>query len=257
MMTKMPALFLGHGSPMNALEDNLWSQSWKKTGKELPIPRAILAISAHWMTPGGAFVSPQENPKTIHSFHGFPKELFAMQYPAPGSKELADKIADLAPEVDFNTEWGIDHGTWCLLVHHFPEATIPVTQLSLDMTKPFSWHYELGKKLASLREEGVVILGSGNIVHNLREIAWDNEYFGHPWAKEFDQWVAEKITDQDHSALINPFSAGEKAHLSIPTADHYLPLLYVLATQDQDDQVSFLIEGYSLGSLSMRAVILK
>ena len=257
-MTKMPALFMGHGSPMNAIEDNIWSQSWKKIGEELPLPKAILSISAHWMTPQeGIFVDAQEKPKTIHDFYGFPQALFDIQYPASGSLELAKKISTLVPEITSSNNWGIDHGTWSVLVHLFPNANIPVIQISLDLAKPFSWHYELGKKLASLRNEGVLVLGSGNIVHNLRKIDWENEYFGHPWAKEFDQWVVDQITNQNHSALLNPFTAGEKAHLSIPTADHYLPLLYVLATQDQDDQVSFPVEGYSLGSLSMRAVMIK
>lgn len=254
----MPALFIGHGSPMNALEDNRWSQQWKKLASELPIPKAILSISAHWMTPDeGAYVDSQKNPRTIHDFYGFPEPLFNVRYPAPGSIELANKITFLIPNIKPSQDWGIDHGTWSVLIHLFPKADIPVVQISLDLAKPFQWHYDLAKKLAPLREEGILIFGSGNIVHNLRRLTWDDEYAALPWAKEFDQWVVEKINRQDHNALISPFSFGEAAHLSIPTPDHYLPLLYVLATQNEKDQISYPVEGYSLGSLSMRSLLLK
>lgn len=253
---RMPALFIGHGSPMNALENNEITRKWQEIGGQLLKPKAILSISAHWMTPAkGVCVSSQENPRTIHDFRGFPSELYEASYPSPGSPALAKRIRELLPEVQFNTDWGIDHGTWSVLVHLFPAADIPVVQLSLDLEQPFSWHYALGKKLAPLRDEGVLILGSGNIVHNLNKINYKVLLPAEPWAKELDRLIGDYINENNHAALIDIAKlAPDLVHLGIPTPEHYLPLLYVIATQAPDEAISFPVRGFSLKSLSMRAV---
>lgn len=252
---RMPVMFAGHGSPMNAIEDNEFSRTWKQLGKILPKPKAILCISAHWMTSGETFVTAMDNPKTIHDFGGFPQELFAAQYPAPGAKKWAEDTMALVTKapVKPSHDWGLDHGCWSVLLPMFPEATIPVFQLSLDLSKPPQWHYDLASQLKSLREQGVLIVGSGNIVHNLGRMQWGEAAYD--WAIEFDKWSEEKIASGDHQALIAYSGMGKIAELAIPTNEHYLPLLYALALQDKKDQLHFFNEKTLMGSISMRSVL--
>jgi 4,5-DOPA dioxygenase extradiol len=251
--TKMPALFMGHGSPMNAIEDNEFSRVWGEIGRALPKPTAILCISAHWETRGTA-VTAMSQPKTIHDFGGFPRALFEYQYPAPGSPELAQLVKQtvLKTEVALDESWGLDHGAWSVLTKMFPESDIPVVQFSLDQTKEPAYHYALGKELAALRYKGVLILGSGNIVHNLGMLNFQGK--PHSWANEFDEAISQAILAKDHASLINYQQFGLAARYSVPTNEHYLPLLYIIAQQDETSQVRFLTEGITLGSLSMRSV---
>lgn len=255
-MARMPAVFFGHGNPMNALQENHFSQAWAEIGRSIARPKAILAISAHWYVPGTA-VTAMDHPRTIHDFGGFPKELFAVRYPAPGDSALATRVqALLAPvPVELDTSWGLDHGTWSVLMHAFPNADVPVVQLSIDERKPPGFHYELGRLLAPLRDEGVLIVGSGNIVHNLHTYAWGR----HPaepfdWAVRFEEHAKALLVAGNDPALIDYESLGHDAMLSIPTPDHYLPLLYVIATRHADDRITFPIEGVDGGSISMLAV---
>jgi len=256
MVNRMPAVFFGHGNPMNALADNEWTQAWSQIGKSISKPKAVLCISAHWYVPVLA-VTAMQQPRTIHDFGGFPRELFEFQYPAPGSPELAERVAQL---IDQNVEldgvhWGLDHGTWSVLCHVFPEADVPVVQLSVDETKPSEWHHDLAIKLGSLRDEGVLIVGSGNLVHNLHAYAWgrhDVEAFD--WTRRFDSVARELIANHDHEPLINYESLGEDALLSIPTPEHYLPLIYVLGVSQKDDPVAFPVSGFDGGSISMTSV---
>lgn len=252
----MPVLFLGHGSPMNAITTNLFTESMTLLGKTLPKPKAILMISAHWMTKG-TWVTRMQNPKTIHDFYGFPKELFQVQYPAPGNPELADQIRGLItdPKIESDeTEWGLDHGTWSVLRHLYPEAHIPVVQLSLDMTKPSEFHFELGQKLRSLRTQGILIMGSGNIVHNLQKISWESNATPFDWSIEFDEWVKKTAVERNFKALVSEATNTEIGRLSIPTFDHYFPLLYILGAANTTDELSFDIEGIQNGSISMRSL---
>ncbi|MEO8002950.1 MAG: 4,5-DOPA dioxygenase extradiol [Arenimonas sp.] len=253
MSALMPALFIGHGSPMNTIEDNEFSRSWLKLGQTLPKPKAILCISAHWETMG-ASVTASPNPETIHDFYGFPKALFDVQYPAPGSPELANQIANLmnGEKINLDMERGLDHGTWSVLHPMYPAADIPVLQLSLDRTRSTEAHYELAKKLRPLREQGVLIIGSGNIVHNLRVFDFEQTK-PYDWATVFDQMVKNCILQKDHAALCNYPLFGQMAALSIPTAEHYLPLLYALAQQQDDDSLVFFNEEV-LSSISMRSL---
>jgi 4,5-DOPA dioxygenase extradiol len=253
---KTPALFLGHGSPMNAIEDNEFSRTWIEMGKTLPNPKAILCISAHWETQG-VQVTAMENPRTIHDFGGFPEELYAMQYPAPGSPELAElvqKTIQRAP-VNLNHTWGLDHGAWSVLCRLFPKANIPVIQLSLDRTQPPEFHNALGKELRSLRQRGVMIVGSGNIVHNLPLVTFHEGAYD--WAAEFDETVKRSILSGDHESLIHYERSGSSARLSIPTNEHYLPLLYILALQENGEAVRFFTESVTFGSLSMRSFVIE
>lgn len=255
---RMPALFLGHGSPMNALEDNRITRAWQKIGKDLPPPTAIVSISAHWMTRGNTQVTAMLLPKTIHDFGGFPKALYEVQYPAQGSPELA---AQLQEELKYTRlghdhSWGLDHGTWSVLRHVYPEANIPVIQLSLDMTQPGSWHFEFGKALARWRERGVLFLGSGNIVHNLGRLNWNQPEGGFDWAEEFDTFSADKISSGDFQPLVNFEKLGAAAQLSIPTTDHYLPLLYILGMQQPKETATFPVTGLQMGGISMRSVLI-
>jgi 4,5-DOPA dioxygenase extradiol len=250
---KMPALFVGHGSPMNAIEDNEFSRAWAEVGQALPKPKAILCISAHWET-AGTLVTAMEHPKTIHDFGGFPPALCEMQYPAPGSPELARLIQGTVKKtpVSLDQDWGLDHGTWSVLCRMFPNADIPVVQLSLDQTQEPAFHYALGKELRALRNKGILIVGSGNMVHNLRMIAWQGGEYD--WAVEFDETIKQLILSGDHDSIIHYQKLGKAARLAVPTNEHYLPLLYVLAVQDQQEQVRFFADRISLGSLSMRSV---
>jgi 4,5-DOPA dioxygenase extradiol len=248
----MPALLIGHGSPMNAIEDNEFAQAWTELGQSIPKPKAILCISAHWQTIGTA-VTAMERPQTIHDFSGFPQTLFDVQYPAPGSPELAALVQQTirSTPVQLDHKWGLDHGTWSVLCRMFPAADIPVVQLSLDQHKAPEFHYELGKELRALRRQGVLIVGSGNIVHNLRMIAWADQ--AHDWAVEFDERIKQAILAGDHQAVINFDRMGELARLAVPTDEHFLPLLYVLACQE-DEPISFFAEKVTLGAISMRSV---
>ncbi len=248
----LPAIFIGHGSPMNAIENNEFSQSWGKLGKELPRPKAILCISAHWETKGTK-VTAMERPKTIHDFGGFPQELFDKQYPAPGSPDFARLTAEQVKKVhiELDDEWGLDHGSWSVLCQMFPLADVPVFQLSLDYTQPPQWHYDLAKELAGLRKKGVLIVGSGNIVHNLRLMRMNNPAF--EWAAEFDSKIKNLIIEKNHTDIINYNRFGTMANLSVPSNEHYLPMLYILAQQQKNESVSFFNEQTVLGSVSMRS----
>lgn len=252
----MPTLFLGHGNPMNALAKNLYTEGWAAIGTSLPRPQAVLAISAHWYIPGcGVTVNPL--PRTIHDFGGFPPELYAVEYPAPGSPELARRVKDLlAPvPVKLDDSWGLDHGTWSVLTHVFPHADIPVVQLAIDERQPPLYHYELGKRLAPLREEGVLIVGSGNLVHNLHSYAWGRAGVdAYDWAIRFENKVRELLLAGDDAPLVAYEGLGRDALLSIPTPDHYLPLLYILGLRRPEDAITFPVEGVDGGSVSMLAV---
>lgn len=253
---KMPVLFLGHGSPMNAIEENDFTKTLSELGKNLPIPKAIVCVSAHWMTKG-TWVTHMKQPKTIHDFYGFPQPLFDVQYPAPGDSELADQIRALVSDPKIyadDTEWGLDHGTWSVLKHVYPKADIPILQLSMDMTQPIEFHYQMGEKLKKLREQGVLIVGSGNIVHNLRKISWDENAPPHPLTVEFDQWVKQKIDQRDDKALFSDALNSEAGKFSAPTPDHYFPLLYILGASDKSDKIEYIYEGYQNSSISMRCV---
>ena len=255
MSDKMPAIFFGHGNPMNAISSNGYTDAWAAIGRSMPRPRAVLCVSAHWYIPGLA-VTAMERPRTIHDFGGFPQELFEVSYPAPGSPGLAARVGELIGTLEKDDGvWGLDHGTWSVLCHVFPEADVPVVQLSLDARRPGPWHYELGKRLAPLRDEGVLIAGSGNLVHNLRAYAWGrSDVEPYDWAVRFEARARELMVNGDHAPLADHTSMGEDAMLSAPTPDHYLPLLYVLAAQSADDEVTFPVEGFDGGSISMLSV---
>jgi len=252
----MPAIFLGHGNPMNALQTNSYTDAWSTMATRLRRPRAILSISAHWFIRGTA-VTAMRRPRTIHDFGGFPQALYAVQYPAPGDPELAKEVQQLlAPvEVTADQEWGLDHGTWSVLNHLFPAADVPVIQLSIDATQPAEFHYAVGGWLRPLRDEGILLIGSGNIVHDLSTYAWDR----HPmepydWAVRFESRVRESILRREHGPLIEYGSLGKDAALAAPTPEHYLPLLYILGAAAADDEITFPVEGVDGGSVSMLAV---
>lgn len=252
----MPAVFFGHGNPMNALEHNVWTDGWAAIGAEIPRPKAILSVSAHWYI-SSTLVTAMPHPKTIHDFGGFPGALYEVLYPAPGSIELAARVQGLLSpgSVGIDEGWGIDHGTWSILCHAFPKADIPVVQLSIDGTKPPSFHYAAGKRLTALRHEGVLVMGSGNLVHNLMAYAWGEpkaEVF--EWAAGFEQEARQLLLTDKHEALIHYEKLGRDAILSAPTPDHYLPLLYVLALKREGDRISFPVEGFDGGSVSMLTV---
>jgi 4,5-DOPA dioxygenase extradiol len=254
---KMPVLFVGHGSPMNGVEDNEFSRYWKKLASEIQKPKAVLCISAHWLTKG-TFVTAMEKPQTIHDFGGFPQALSEIQYPAPGNPTLAEETAKLITSinVDLDHDWGLDHGTWTVVRHMYPNADIPVLQLSIDYNQPAQYHYDLAKQLISLRKRGVLILGSGNMVHNLGMVAWDklNESYGYDWAIEMNSVFKRKIEEKDHTSLINYEKLNRSAKLAIPTPDHYYPLIYTLALQDEKDPISFFNDKPMAGSLTMTSV---
>lgn len=256
MTETMPAIFLGHGNPMNALQNNAYTRAWAAIGINVPKPKAILSISAHWYIPRTA-VTAMQTPKTIHDFGGFPRELYKVQYSAPGDPAFADRVRSLLSScpVDLDYQWGLDHGTWSVLCHLYPKANIPIVQLSIDRTKSAPFHHEIGKKLAQLRDEGILIIGSGNIVHNLHAYAWGQKSAKpYDWAIRFEQQVREFLLTEDDGPLINYENLGEDAMLSIPTPDHYLPLLYVMGCRRGGENICFPITGIDGGSISMLAV---
>lgn len=255
---KHPVLFIGHGSPMNGIEDNEFSKTWSKFGKEIPKPKAVLVISAHWLT-NGTHITAMKQPKTIHDFGGFPQALFDVQYPAKGNPELAQAAAKLitSTNVGLDHDWGLDHGTWTVVRHMYPDADIPVLQLSIDYSKPAQYHFDLARQLQALRKKGVLIIGSGNMVHNLRMVAWDklqeNEY-GYDWAIEMNAVFKEKIGNRDFQALIDYEKLNAAAKLAIPTPDHYYPLIYTLALQQNNEDITFFNDKVVGGSLNMTSV---
>jgi 4,5-DOPA dioxygenase extradiol len=254
--SKMPLLFVGHGNPMNAIEDNEFSKKWRAMAEELPKPQAILCISAHWET-RGTFVTAMEKPKTIHDFGGFPQALFDVEYPAPGNSSLAKQVKSeiKKTETHLDEEWGLDHGCWSVIKQMYPKADVPTIQLSLDHTKPAQWHYDLAKELSSLRNKGVLIVGSGNMVHNLGMLNWRNlNSGGYDWAEEMNEKFKTLISSGNHKDLINYSSLGKSAALAIPSPEHYLPLLYTLGLKEEKEEISFFNDKTLAGSLSMTSV---
>jgi len=253
---RMPVLFVGHGNPMNALERNDYTRGWERMAAELPRPRAILSVSAHWYTPG-VRVTSEERPRTIHDFGGFPRKLYEVSYPAPGSPELARRVRDLlAPSpVELDERWGLDHGTWSVLLHVFPEAEVPVVQLGIDETLAAQEHFALARRLRPLRDEGVLVLGSGDIVHNLHTYAW-GRHAAEPydWAVRFESRIRQSVEAKDFGAIVAYEQMGRDAALAAPTPDHFLPLLYVIAQAEPDEPVTYPVEGFDGGSVSMLAI---
>lgn len=254
MTDRMPVLFLGHGNPMNAITENEFTRGWRAVGESIPKPTAVLCISAHWET-DGTYVTAMEKPRTIHDFGGFPPELYEVKYPAPGNPELAQATQRTVckTSVELDHQWGLDHGCWSVLRHLFPNADVPVLQLSLDYRHDARWHYDLAKDLAGLRTKGVLIVGSGNIVHNLRMADW-NEAGGFDWAEEANKKLKDLISNGDDSSLINFHSLGKEVQLAVPTPEHFLPLLYVLALKSGQEGVSFFNDKTELGSISMTSM---
>jgi 4,5-DOPA dioxygenase extradiol len=255
---QMPLLFLGHGSPMNAIEENEFVEGFRSVSRSIPKPQAILVVSAHWETKG-TLVTAMEKPRTIHDFGGFPKALYEVQYPAPGSPALAAETKAMiqTTEVEFDHKWGLDHGAWSVVKHLYPNADVPVVQMSLDYTKGPQYHYELAKELAGLRKKGVLIIGSGNMVHNLRMVAWDKfnvDNYAYDWAQEARTKMSEYILDGNHKPLINYAAQGKAFELAIPSPDHYLPLLYVLGLKGEKEEVSLFNDKAQAGSLTMTSV---
>jgi len=253
---RMPVVFFGHGNPMNAIQSNAWTEAWTAMGAAMPRPRAILAVSAHWYLPGTP-VTAMAGPRTIHDFGGFPPELYRVRYPAPGDPALARRVQSLlAPTpVELDGQWGLDHGAWSVLRHVFPDADVPVVQLGIDETQPPAFHYELGRRLAPLRDDGVLVIGSGNLVHNLHAYGWGRHSMEpYDWAVRFEQVARDLMRKGEHGPLVAYEGLGPDALLSVPTPDHYLPLLYVLGLRAREEAVSFPIEGFDGGSISMLGV---
>jgi 4,5-DOPA dioxygenase extradiol len=249
---KMPVLFVGHGSPMNAIEDNEFVEGWKAIGKGLPPPNAILCISAHWETKG-TFVTAMEKPRTIHDFGGFPSELYEVQYPAPGNPALAGQTKEVIKKaaVELDTNWGLDHGCWSVVRRMYPDADVPVLQLSMDRDRSPQWHYDLAKDLVALRKKGVLIIGSGNMVHNLRRMNWEHPTAAYDWAEEMNVKFKNYILGGEYKHLIDYPSLGTAAMLSVPTPEHFLPMLYVLGLKEEKEQVTFFNDKTVMGSISM------
>ncbi len=252
---RMPLMFVGHGNPMNAIADNAFTKSWREMGRRLPRPKAVLSISAHWLTRNATKVTAMEKPRTIHDFGGFPEELYEQQYPAPGAPAFAQQTKQrvAAPEVALDYDWGLDHGTWSVLLPMLPLAEIPVYQLSIDYHQPPEFHYELGRQLKPLREKGVLVIGSGNIVHNLMAMRMEGEPYD--WALEFDRAIGAWLEDGNHRAIVGFRDLGALAAIAHPTHDHFLPLLYVLGLVDKSDKHEFFTTGIDLSSVSMRSVL--
>lgn len=255
---RQPVLFIGHGSPMNAITDNHFSRTLRQLGQKISRPKAVVCVSAHWMTEG-TWITGMEKPKTIHDFYGFPQSLFDVQYPAMGNPVLARAICSTVTspkEIHFDSEmWGFDHGTWSVMRHLYPDADVPVLQLSLYMEQPAAYHFRMGEALRFLREQGVLIVGSGNIVHNLGTIRWEENAKPFDWAVEFDEWSKEKILSRDFEALIHQYDSFSAGKMSVPTPDHYYPFLYTLGASDEKDRISFEYEEIQNGSISMRTVL--
>ena len=258
---KMPVLFIGHGSPMNIIRENRFTQSLKELGKSLPTPKAIMVISAHWLTEGTS-VTCMEKPRTIHDFYGFPEELYRIDYPSPGAPSYAKSVLDSvkAVSVKCDTDWGLDHASWAVLKHMYPEADIPTFEMSLDYSfnewnpKPLRYHYNLASQLGDLRKRGILIIGSGNIVHNLRLIDFEQtDAQPFDWAVEFDEKVKENLIHQNHKDLLNCEDIGRAASYAVPTLDHYLPMVYVIAMQQKGEPITFTYEGFQNASISMRS----
>ncbi len=254
---KFPALFIGHGSPMNIIADNNYTRSLQKLSASFPRPKAILVVSAHWLTHGTA-VTGNTAPEQMYDFYGFPDELYGVEYNAPGSPDTARQVVDFsAPErVSIDPTRGIDHAAWAILMHLFPDQSVPVLELSLDLDRPAADHFAFGRKLARLREEEVLVIGSGNIVHNLRQISFDDDTPPFPWAVEFDSVVKDRLLKRNDDDLIDYMSLGINAGRAVPTPDHYLPLLYVLGMRSDNDTMDFICEDIQNGSVSMRSFIL-
>lgn len=251
---RMPALFIGHGNPMNAIADNDFTRALSALAAELPRPEAILVVSAHWLT-RGTLVLGTPSPRTLHDFGGFPRELYEIQYPAPGAPAYADRVsALLASAAAVDTSWGLDHASWSILRHMWPDASVPVFELSLDMTASLEAHFALGQQLAPLRDEGVLVIGSGNLVHNLARASWEPDAPAYPWAIEFDEWIADALTRGDDAALVHYETAGPSARLAVPTTEHYLPLLYPAAMRADGDTVTFPYTALDMASVSIRCV---
>ncbi len=249
---KQPVIFFGHGNPMHAIQDNPFTPFWQTLGQKNPRPKAILVISAHWLT-RGTWLTAMQQPPTIHDFGGFPQELFDQEYPAPGSPELAQTVKDLLAPINVTleeNEWGLDHGAWTVLKYLYPQADIPVVQLSLDATLSSQEHYELAKKLKALRDQNVLIMGSGNVVHNLSVMDCKSRSV-YPWAERFNAFFKEHLMSGDHASLIDPFSNSPDAHLAIPTLEHYWPALYILALKEEGDRTEIITDGIDLASISM------
>jgi 4,5-DOPA dioxygenase extradiol len=256
MQERMPAIFFGHGSPMNAIQTNVWTEGWRAIGESLPKPRAILCVSAHWYVRETA-VTAMGEPRTIHDFGGFPSALYECRYPAPGDRALAERVQRLlAPTpVRLDEDWGLDHGTWSVLCHVYPDADVGVVQLSIDESRSARWHYELARRLAPLRDEGILIAGSGNVVHNLHAYGWGRHVpEPYEWASRFEQRARALLAAHDHEPLIDYESLGRDAAMSIPTPEHYLPLLYVIAQRRDGEEIAFPVEGVDGGSVSMLTV---
>jgi len=256
--TLMPVLFIGHGSPMNGIQDNEFNARWKKIAQTIPTPKAVLVVSAHWLT-HGTRITGMDFPQTIHDFGGFPQELFQVQYPAPGSPKIAKETIDLVKSIKIieDHDWGLDHGTWTVVKHMYPEADIPVLQLSIDQNKNGRYHFEMANELTALRKKGVLIIGSGNMVHNLRMIAWDKMEepgYGYDWALEMNERFKKHISDGDFNPLINFETLGPEAKLAIPTPEHYIPLLYSLGLRKENEPISFFNDKAVAGSLTMTSV---
>ena len=252
---RLPAVFIGHGSPMNALESNRYTDAWRAIARAMPRPRAIVVVSAHWTTQGTAITS-NAAPETIHDFRGFPPALYALRYPAPGDPALAAAIRDqMAPlTIHLDSGWGLDHGSWSVLVHMYPQADIPVLQLSLDLTQDAAFHYALGQRLAQLREQGILLLGTGNVVHNLAKLDW-NSTAAPAWAVTFNRQVRDVLTGPHPPSLTSYAEWGDAAALSVPSAEHFLPLLTIAGSRRDDEQITVPVDGIELGAISMLCAV--
>ncbi len=254
-MTRMPVLFIGHGSPMNTIEDNEYSKTWKTIAERIAKPKAIVSISAHWFVKGSKIIN-EEYPKTIYDMYGFPKELYEIVYDSPGSPEIANISKGLiSKETEYDNSWGIDHGTWSVLVHMYPDRDIPVFQISIDAYASPEEHYRIGKELSALREMGILIFASGNIVHNLRLVDWHLGSKGYDWAYKFDDFIHENIINKNHKNILEYKKLGDVAVLAVPTTDHFYPLLYALGASGENDKVSVFNKSCELGSLTMTSYL--